>query len=73
MAEKGHQDAFLPPRLSARYRFSQETFAGTRGNGRNAPRAAILRVANNKERGIIWETLVSRTMRDLVAGSGAAS
>jgi len=37
-----------------------------------APRAAILRVANNEERGIVWETLVSRTMRDLVAGCGAA-
>ena len=32
-----HQDAFLGPRLSARYRFSQGTLAGTRGNGREAP------------------------------------
>ena len=32
-----HQDAFLQPRLSARYRFSQGTLAGTRGNGRDAP------------------------------------
>jgi len=33
----GHQDAFLRPRLSARYWFSQGTLAVTRGNGRDAP------------------------------------
>jgi len=33
----GHEDAFPRPRLSARYRFSQRTFAGPRGNGRDAP------------------------------------
>jgi hypothetical protein len=33
----GHVDAFPRPRLSARCRFSQGTFAGTRGNGRDAP------------------------------------
>ena len=33
----GHQDTFLRPRLSARYRFSQGTFARTRGNGQDAP------------------------------------
>jgi hypothetical protein len=33
----GHQDAFPRPRLSARFRFSQGTLAGTRNNGRNAP------------------------------------
>jgi hypothetical protein len=33
----GHQDAFLRPRLSGRCRFSQGTFARTRGNGRDAP------------------------------------
>jgi hypothetical protein len=36
-AAMGHEDAFLPPRLSRRYRFSQGTFAGTRGNGDDAP------------------------------------
>ena len=35
----GHEDAFPRPRLSARYRFSQGTLAGTRGNGRDAPTA----------------------------------
>jgi len=33
----GHEDAFLRPRLDARYRFSKGTLAGTRGNGRDAP------------------------------------
>ena len=33
----GHEDAFPRPRLNARCRFSQRIFAGTRGNGRDAP------------------------------------
>jgi hypothetical protein len=37
----GHEDAFPRPRVSARCRFSQPTFAGTPGNGRDAPLAAI--------------------------------
>jgi hypothetical protein len=37
----GHEDAFPRPRLNARCRFSQGTFAGTRGNGRDAPLPAI--------------------------------
>jgi hypothetical protein len=32
----GHEDAFPRPRLSARCRFGQGTFAGTRGNERDA-------------------------------------
>jgi hypothetical protein len=36
---RGHEDPFAPPRLSARYVVRQETFAGTRGNGREAPKA----------------------------------
>ena len=32
----GHEDAFPRPRLSARCWFSQGTFAGTWGNGRDA-------------------------------------
>jgi hypothetical protein len=31
----GHQDAFLWPRLGARYLFSQGTLAGAWGNGRD--------------------------------------
>ena len=34
----GHQYAFLRPRLRACYRFSQGTFAGTRGNDKVAPK-----------------------------------
>ena len=37
----GHEDAFPPPTLSARCRFSQETFVGTRGNARDVPTAVI--------------------------------
>ena len=37
MSALGHQDAFLRPRLSTRYRFSQETFGRTRGKRRDAP------------------------------------
>ena len=37
----GHEGAFPPPRLSARCRFSQGTFAGRRGNGRGAPKPAV--------------------------------
>src|SRR6516164_1460463 len=40
-AAQGHEDQFPPPRLSVRYRFSQATFTGTRGNGQDAPIAAI--------------------------------
>jgi hypothetical protein len=39
----GHEDAFLRPRLSTRCRFSQGTFAATRGNGRDAPKAVVFR------------------------------
>jgi len=37
----GHEDAFPRPRLSGRCRFSQVTFARTRGNGRDAPEAVL--------------------------------
>jgi hypothetical protein len=41
MAVEGQEDQFPRPRLNGRYRFSQGTLAGTRGNGRDAPKAAI--------------------------------
>ena len=41
MTAKGHEGAFPRPRLSARCRFSQRTFAGTWDNGRDAPKAVI--------------------------------
>src|SRR5229473_174434 len=37
MAGKRHEERSPAPRLSARCRFDQETFAGTRGNERDAP------------------------------------
>jgi len=39
----GHEERFPPSRLSGRYRFNQRTFAGKRGNGREAPLAVIRR------------------------------
>ena len=37
----GHEERFPPSRLSGRCRFSQRTFAGKRGNGRDAPISAV--------------------------------
>jgi hypothetical protein len=37
----GHEDAFPSPRLSDRCEFSQGTFPGTRGSGREAPIPAL--------------------------------
>jgi hypothetical protein len=36
-AAMGHEAQFPPPEASARYRFGEGTFAGTRGNERDAP------------------------------------
>jgi hypothetical protein len=41
MTAMGHEDAFPRPTLSARCRFSQETFARTGRNGRDAPEPVI--------------------------------
>ena len=45
MAEMGHEERLLPPRLSGCCRFGQETFASAAGNGRDAPITAVRRVA----------------------------
>jgi hypothetical protein len=37
MTVSRHEERFPAPRLSAGYRINQKTFAGTRGNGRDAP------------------------------------
>jgi hypothetical protein len=37
----GQEDQFPPPGLSACYVIREKTFAGTHGNGRDAPKAAI--------------------------------
>ena len=39
----GHEEQFSPPTLSARYVIRQETFAGTHGNVRGAPKPAVRR------------------------------
>jgi hypothetical protein len=36
-----HQERFPPPSLRDRCGFREGTFAGTRGNGRDAPRAVV--------------------------------
>ena len=41
MTQMGHGPQFPPPEASARYRFGQRTFTGTRGNERDAPIAAV--------------------------------
>jgi hypothetical protein len=43
MAGKGHQERFPSPRLRDRCGFREGTFAGTRANGRDAPKTAIQR------------------------------
>jgi len=41
MAGLGQEDVFPRSRLSARYAFIKQTFAGTSGNEQDAPEAAI--------------------------------
>ena len=41
MTGMGHEDEFLPPKLSARSLIGKQTVAATRGNGRDAPIHAI--------------------------------
>jgi hypothetical protein len=63
-AGMGHEDAFSRPRLSARCRFNQETFAGTRGNGEDAPKAAISVVIHRAaRRSAHRESLEGTTLR----------
>jgi hypothetical protein len=38
MTASGHEDQFLPPKLSARCVIRKQTIAATRGNGRDAPK-----------------------------------
>ena len=44
MTAEGHEDPFPPPGLSGRYVIRQETLAGTRGNGQDAPEAGLARL-----------------------------
>ena len=47
----GHEDAFLRPRLNARCPFGYGTFAGTHGNGREAPKAVVSAILDWSPRG----------------------
>ena len=60
MTSLGHEDQFPPLRLSARYPFGQETFAGVRGNGRDAPIGAVRgtsRTGGSRRKALIRPTL----------------
>jgi len=46
-AALGHEDQFPPSSLSSRFGLGEATFAGTRGNGRDAPIAVIPARASN--------------------------
>ena len=48
-AASGHQHAFPRPGPNGRCRFGQETFAGVRGNGRDAPIADLPAAFRNGE------------------------
>jgi hypothetical protein len=45
MTAVGHQERLPPPRLSGRCGFGEGTFAGTRGNGEDAPIPAVREAA----------------------------
>jgi hypothetical protein len=45
MTASGHEDQFLPPKLSARSVIRKQTVAATLGNGRDAPISVISRTA----------------------------
>src|SRR6516162_11301027 len=53
-----HEHQFAPPRPSDRCGFAQETFAGVRGNDRDAPLAAVSvclpRTEHNQSNGSLW-------------------
>jgi hypothetical protein len=59
MAPSGHEDQFPPPRLSGRCGFGEGTFAGTRGNGKDAPRADVRRAFPKRPPATLWRPFVS--------------
>lgn len=50
----GQQQQFPPSEASARYRFDQGTFAGMRGNERDAPEAAIFEPQNLRQSAVAF-------------------
>jgi hypothetical protein len=66
MSQEGHEDQFQPPRLNGRCRFSEATFAGTHGNGQDAPIADLPALALERggfDRGRVKWTKVERRIR----------
>ena len=61
----GHEDPFPRPGPNGRCRFSQETFPGTRGNGRDAPIAAIGPTMDRRvKRAVQMACVACRSLRD---------
>ena len=70
MAAVGHEDPFPRPGPNGRCRFGQQTFAGVRGNGRDAPIAAVCPTAM-KWRGPDPQETFSATPADRRVGQEA--
>ena len=74
MAEMGHEDQFLPPKLNARSVIRKQTVAATRDNGQDAPIPDIPAVPRNgavqpkaatrRRRGIGHPWTLSRATRE---------
>jgi len=67
MTVLGHFDPFPPPRLSGRCRFSQGTFAGTCGNGEDAPETDCRSIALE----LLQPTVSSRSVGLTTSGAVA--
>jgi hypothetical protein len=71
----GHEERFLPTRLSAGCGFRKETIAGMRRNGRDAPKAAARGTAiepRGSIRSRLWRRVRDRLWRRPMAGVTAS-
>jgi hypothetical protein len=55
MTQMGHEDQFRPLSLSGGCRLGKETFAGTRGNGQDAPEAGIFEPQNLRQSAVAFQ------------------
>ena len=70
MAGVGHEDPFPRPGPSGRCRFGQETFAGFRGNGRDAPISVVPPAgAPDNKRTLVQVKIVAAVRRRLAASN----
>jgi hypothetical protein len=60
----GQEDRFSRRRLSGRSWFSQQTFAETRGNGQDAPKAVSRMMLSNRTRQVLDTALGPRSNED---------